>query len=122
MNPFPFTIHWGGHYTLLPTFHAVRDTKQTWFEFDVLVRSPKDVTFKVYDMKDFCHGGRGGFIYEVEAVVAPRLLKARIESRILVLAQDEEIRIEHKRRTDAIAAINKDYLRTYRAKFREDLK
>ena len=53
MNPFPFTIHWGGHYTLLPTFHAVRDTKQTWFEFDVLVRSrPRGLLYRL----DEAHG------------------------------------------------------------------
>lgn len=72
---------------------AARTPKMdSWFCFDVLIRSRTEVTFIVFGMWSNVSGGKGEEKYRFDAVVSPELTASAIERKIVSLATDRRLR------------------------------
>ena len=86
MDFFPFTVqgsddsggvNWGFRKLLVDN----KPEKLVWYTADVVIKSPTEVTFIVYDMLDMCYGGRGKQIAQFDAVTTLEVTRAAIERR-----------------------------------------
>lgn len=117
---FPFTLkaRETPHFTSSPydfrkAFLANKPESLSWFAYDVVVASPTDVEFVVYDMRDFCRGGIGKEIARFEAKVGRGVTRASIEHRALYLAQE--------RRNAELEAAEAEVVRTYAAEIMAEI-
>lgn len=71
-----------------------------WYDFDVKIISPTEVEFIVFDMEDFCYGGRGRKIHSFKAEVSKNETKKYIDAKLMknaIARRDKELKeIERK--------------------------
>jgi len=88
---FPFTLvsTWKGHSDLRfqRTFLRAKPEEMTWYCYDVIVKSPSEVTFAVYDIYDNVYGVKGKKIAEVNAEADIALTAECINDRIQHMAK-----------------------------------
>lgn len=93
MKPFPFTIHCRENYhtpfEFRDTWLKIKPAKLTWYAFSVVVESPTQVEFIVFDMKDSYFGGIGNRIGTFKATVSPDVTRKSIIARAAELAADK---------------------------------
>lgn len=59
-----------------------------WFAYDVIINSPTEVEFVVYNMADSCYGGVGAKIASFSAVASVDTTRDAIERRIRAIATE----------------------------------
>lgn len=102
---FPFTLaaYETPHFTRSPydfraAYLANRPKGESWYAYDVVVKSPTEVEFIVYDMRCNLSGGIGKEARRFKCTVAPEVTAPSIERRVQAMAvlvrQQELDRIE----------------------------
>ena len=114
---FPFMLHatekgWSD-YNFLSAFMKAKPEKLIWYGYDVIVRSPTEITFRVYNMRDSCYGGLGDKIAEINAEVEAHITGESINNRIMFLAQ--------VMREEALDRIESDAIAKYAEQIRETI-
>lgn len=59
----------------------------SWYGYDVVIHSPTEVTFDVWDMYDNVYGGCGEVIAEVKATVKPVITRKYIVAKAAHIAE-----------------------------------
>jgi hypothetical protein len=80
----------------------------SWYEVDMVVRSPTDVTFRTYDMECPQFGGRGDREFEIEFSLPAQELSGFIEQRQTRAAEEEFDRRAAEARKKAIMAVHEE--------------
>lgn len=103
---FPFTLYaeetphfTKSSYAFRPTFLANKPTGLTWFAYDVVIKSPTNIAFVVYAMRDNIYGGLGDKIDQFPAIVPAELTRKFVEERAMLLARgrfDDELRASQR--------------------------
>jgi ligand-binding SRPBCC domain-containing protein len=110
MNLFPFQLPVQEGWDLWRAYRAAAHPDLSWYEVDVTVVSPNEVTFYVYGMESATHGGRGELKGKFDARVKAASLAEMIAHRKLRLAEWEldrrEAEAARARRAAAIDAIH----------------
>ena len=93
MKPFPFTVHCAENYhtpfEFKDTWMKIKPAKLTWYAYSVEVKSPTEIEFIVFDMKDNYFGGIGAKIGTFKATVTPDVTRKSIIARAARLAADK---------------------------------
>lgn len=99
--------------TFRKAFVAARTAQMdSWFCYDVVVRSRTEVTFIVFGMWNTVHGGKGNEKYRFDALVAPELTQRFIDQKILTIAED--------RRAEELHAAEQIIIERYAAEIRAE--
>lgn len=93
MNPFPFTIHCTNSctqpYGYYGTWMKTKPEKLVWYAYSVEIKSPTQIEFIAYDMRDSYFGGIGRKIGTFKATVTPDVTRKSIIARATDLAADK---------------------------------
>jgi hypothetical protein len=101
--PFKIACYDTGHFVQSPyefrkPFLANKPEGHVWYGYDVIVKSPTEVEFVTYDMRD-SYGGLGRENGRFEATVDEAVTKEAIERRLNALAK--EVRLRELERAEA---------------------
>jgi len=115
MKLFPFTAvsYNSTNQELSRLFRENKPEGETYYDYDLIVHSKKEIEFVAFGMFDNFHGGRGKEKYRFKVTVKPKDTKRYIDQHLKTLATYEVERMER----DILTAKIDSGIATLRAAF-----
>jgi hypothetical protein len=110
------------NYDMERLFRRYKPEDMSWYEVDMTILSETKVSFDVYDMEDFCYGGRGEHQETFEVTVQPKEVARWIDRKIKRLAVDRLEYEEELARLKRLKEIEQNYRGQFKAMLKQEAK